>query len=246
MQAVILAGGKGERLKPLTEEVQKCMLPLCGRPLLEHHVELCKKHGITDIVMCVGYKKERIMEHFDDGSEFGIPIRYSIETELLGTGGAVKNCGKLLADRFVVAYGDVASKLNYTKLAKFHSKKGGEATIVVHPSLHPEDSDIVDMEKTGKVRGFICKPHNLRGRGYVNNAGCYVFEKKALANIIEKKLSMEKELFPKLAQRGTLYAYNTLDYLRDMGTFERYKKMEDEFCAVGNARKLHHEGGKKI
>lgn len=230
MQAIILAGGIGARMGSLTKEVQKCMLPMCGKPLLEHHVALCLEHGIKDVVMCVGYKKERIMTHFGDGEKFGVGIRYSVEEELLGTGGAVKNVGDVLAERFIVANGDVASKLGYTKLIAFHEEKGGEASIVVHESLHPEDSDLVEMLGDGKVKRFVCKPHDLSGEGHVNNAGCYIVERKALERVGEKKFNMEKDLFPKLAQGGALYAYNTADYLKDMGTMDRYRKVQEEFC----------------
>jgi len=198
--------------------------------LLEHHVELCKKHGITDIVMCVGYRKEKLMEHFGDGSRFGVSIKYSIEEELMNTGGAVKFAEDLLADRFIVANGDVASKLDYTKLIQFHMKKGGETTIVVHPSLHPEDSDLVEIGENDVVKRFVTKPHEFTGEGHVNNAGCYVMEKKVILEIGEKKFNMEKDVFPKLAARKVLYAYNTDDYLKDMGTFERYKNVQEDFC----------------
>lgn len=230
MQAVILVGGKGERLKPLTEEVQKCMLPMCGKPLLEHHVGLCKKHGITDIVMCVGYKKENIMDHFGNGEKFGVRIRYSIEEELLGTGGAVKKAEAMLGGTFIVANGDIASKLDYSRLAEFHRKKGGDATIVVHPSKHPEDSDLVEIGSNGIVKKIIRKPHDIRGEGHVNNAGCYIMKKKALLAVLEKKFSAEHYLFPMLAERGKLYAYDTGDYMKDIGTFERYRKVQEEFC----------------
>lgn len=223
-KAVIIAGGLGKRLAPLTETVPKPMLPLSGKPMLERMVEWLRREGIRDIIVCSGYLSEKIEGYFGDGSKWGVRISYSVEKEPLGTGGALKNAEKLAGERtFVAMYADLDVDMDLEKFVRFHREKGGIATLTVHPSTHPYDSDMVKCDGDGKVLAFPGKPKPGERFENLGNAGVYCFEPDVFKYLKNGKSSLDKEALPGvLAAGGRIYAYRTGEKIRDVGTHERY------------------------
>jgi D,D-heptose 1,7-bisphosphate phosphatase len=230
-QLVILAGGKGTRLKDRLGDLPKPMIPIAGRPLLEHQVELARAHGFEEVLMFVHHRADLIQAHFGDGSRRGVRVRYIVETEPLGTAGAVLAGFDQLADRFAVMYGDTMVNVDLTRLWRAHEQSGAEATLLLHPNNHPFDSDLVEMDDHDRVTAFHNRPHPT-DRWFQNlvNAGLYVIEKKALTPWRENKQPQDfgKDLFPAMLRAGAfLLGYNTPEFIKDIGTPSRY----DWVCA---------------
>lgn len=234
-QLVIIAGGLGTRLKARLGDLPKPMIPIAGKPLLAHQVELAKRHGFTEILLCVYYRPEVIQEQLGDGSNWGIRIRYLIEREPLGTAGAVLSGYDQLAEEFVVMYGDTLVNLDLTRLAAVHQSSKADATLVLHPNNHPFDSDLVECDPQGWVTAFHNRPHPP-GEWFQNlvNAGLYVMRRSALEPFTApagglKPMDFGKDLFPAMLRRGQrLLGYNTPEYIKDIGTPERYDKVCQE------------------
>jgi NDP-sugar pyrophosphorylase family protein len=229
MKGVILAGGLGTRLGALTEKLPKGMIRVKGKPVLEHQVLWLKRCGIKEIVICAGYLADLIQAYFGDGSRLGVRIEYSVETELLGTGGALRQAAPLLSDRFILMYGDLLGSMDLRKLADFHAKKGGLGTMTVHESDHPYDSDIIEVAPDWEVKRFIGKPK--MGQKFVNisNAGVYCIEKAILKYFPDGNSMLDKDALPGVLRKGgKLYAYMTRERILDIGTPERLEKSQDE------------------
>ncbi len=223
MKAVIIAGGLGKRLAPLTETIPKPMLPLNGKPILERMVEWLRGEGIRDIIVCSGYLSEKIEEYFGDGSKWGMRIGYSVEKEPLGTGGALKNTEKLIGNgTFVAMYADLDVEMDLEKFVRFHRKKGGIATLTVHPSSHPYDSDMIKCDGEGRVLAFPGKPKPGEKFENLGNAGVYCFEPDVFKYLKNGKSSLDKEALPSMLGKERIYAYRTDEKIRDVGTHERY------------------------
>ncbi|MDP3724813.1 MAG: nucleotidyltransferase family protein [bacterium] len=230
MKAFILAGGFGMRMKGVVGDAPKVMLPVAGKPLLQHLVELCRTHGISDIMLSLHYRREVIRQYFGDGSSLGVNISYVEEKTPRGSGGALDEARGFLTDTFVMLNGDVMNQVNLRKLLDFHRQKGGIGTLVVHRSSHPFDSDMIETDKNQKVvRIFRPKP----GEKFVNlgNAGLFVFEPGILSYVDAlKDQSMEKDVIPRALQaQEPLYAYETDEYMKDIGTPERYEEVQRMF-----------------
>lgn len=226
--AVILAGGKGTRLAGVRTDIPKPMMPILGKPLLQYQVELLKEHGITKIWMIVGHLHEQIVTHFGNGQQFGVDIQYFIEDRPLGTTGGIKALEAELQETFIVLYGDVLMEMDLSRLVQFHQEKKADATLVVHPNDHPYDSDLLDVNEQDQVVAFYAKPHP-EGLVYRNlvNAACYVFEPCILKDLeVGVKADFGKDIFPDLYQKRKVFAYNTPEYLKDMGTPDRLSKVE--------------------
>lgn len=230
MKAAILAGGKGTRLASVTGGLPKAMAPIGGVPVLEHLVRLLVRHGVTDIVLLLGYQPGPILTHFGDGSRFGARITTRVEPEPLGSAGGLKEGEDLLDEDFFLLNCDVMMDMDLEALFRFHRERGAVGTLVVHPNDHPHDSDLVSMDGQGRVTAFHAKPHapGIYHRNLVN-AGAHVFS-PAVFKFLEKgkKADLSKALFPKLVGGG-LYAYNTGEYLKDMGTPERLTKVDGDY-----------------
>ena len=227
MKLVLTVGGEGVRLQPLTYDIPKPMLRLAGKPVLEYAIEWAKRNGIKDIIICSGYLAEHIENYFGDGSKFGVNIKYSVEKEKLGTAGCIRLAKDLIGDDdFILLHGDILCKIDALKLIDFHKTNNAMCTLVVHKSSHPKDSDLVEADEKGKVVKFWRKPHPETPPTDVGNAGLHVFSSKVIGYIPEGKYSLEKELVPKLLEKGeSVYAYNTEEFLKDMGTHERMEQL---------------------
>jgi len=228
-KAIILSAGLGTRMGSLTRNMPKVMLPLLGKPLLEHTISLLKKYGVNEICLNLHYFPDVIRDFFGDGSKFGVKLHYNYEPELLGTSGALLAFNKILTEDFFVIYGDVVGKINLENLVEFHKNKNSDCTLVIHPSSHPEDSDIVQVDETGKIINLIKKPGN-RDYGILGNAAWYLLSPKVFDYIPGGNSDFIKDVFPKMLKSGLqLYGYETSELLGDVGTPERFKRMEAHF-----------------
>lgn len=226
-KALILAGGRGERMKPLTDKMPKPMLEVAGKPVLQHQIELLRKHGIVKIVIAGHYLFNVIKDYFGSGEKFGVEIEYCDEENPMGTGGAIKNAEKFLseADNFIVFSGDVMTEINVKSLFQFHKEKKALATLVLRHSDHPYDSDIVEINENGRVKKFIGKGQEIFNLG---NTGIFVFGKEIFAFIPREFCIIEKVL-AQLCESADIYGYLTNEYIKDMGTFERYENVKKHF-----------------
>lgn len=233
MKAVILAGGKGTRLGNVTQEIPKPMVPVGGKPLLHHQVDLLVKYGFREIVILVNYLKDPIMKYFGNGSNFGAAIYYFEESSPLGTVGGIKEIENLLTGDFIVLYGDVMISMDLNRFVAFHTSKKSECTLVLHPNDHPHDSDLVEMDDESRVVAFHAKPHPS-GVWYHNmvNAGVYILSHKVLG-MLQKgiKADFGRDIFPGIYKNVRMYGYHTTEYLKDMGTPERLNKVQNDWIA---------------
>ncbi|MDZ7846820.1 MAG: HAD-IIIA family hydrolase [Owenweeksia sp.] len=239
MKAVILAGGKGTRLGALTQDIPKPMVALAGKPILQYQVELCARYGLAEIILIVNHLGHAIEQHFGDGKDFGIPIRYFHESEPLGTVGGIKELEAELRQDFLVLYGDVMMEMNLQRLMEFHQQKASEATLVVHPNDHPHDSDLVEMDETQRIIKVLPKPH-AAGSVYHNmvNAAVYLFSPVIFRHLKKgEKADFGKDIFPQVYRDLRMYGYNTPEYLKDMGTPERKTQVEADIHSGKVARR---------
>lgn len=229
MKAVILAGGKGTRLMPLTKDIPKPMVKIAGKPLLEWHVLLLKKYGIRELIFCTNYLYGVIENYFQDGKKWNVDIHYSLEKEELGTAGAVKLAEQFIGNEdFFVIFGDEMLSINLLQMANYHKKHGAEATVLVHESNHPYDSDLVEIDNNNRIiRIFRAK----QGDSFrpINLSCLYVMKSAILQKLPLAFCDFGKEIFPKLIREGhNIQAYLTEEYIRDIGTLERLQKIEDD------------------
>jgi histidinol-phosphate phosphatase family protein len=236
---LILAGGAGTRLRSRLGDLPKPMIPVAGRPLLEHQVELAKQYGFTDLYFFVHYRADLIEEHFGNGEKFGVRIHYLLEKEPLGTAGAVLAAYEHLADRFVIMYGDTMVNVDLQRLWRAHEQAGVAATLLLHPNDHPFDSDLVEVDADARVVAFHNRPHSPGvWRQNLVNAGLYVLEKSALAKFSALKktapgiIDFGKDVFPALVAAGEkLLGYNSPEFIKDIGTPERYDRISAQYAA---------------
>jgi len=214
--AVLLVGGEGTRLRPLTEWLPKPMLPIVNRPFLEHQLEHLRSHGVEDVILSCGYLPEPIREHFGDS------LRYAVEPEPLGTGGAIRFSAGGIDETFLVCNGDVLTDLDIGALVDTHRERGAVATIALHRVADPSAYGLVRTEADGRVTAFLEKPSPEEMDVDTINAGTYVLEPDVL-ELIEpgRAVSVEREVFPRLIGRG-LYARVDAGRWRDIGTPASY------------------------
>ncbi|MFN4299927.1 MAG: HAD-IIIA family hydrolase [Thermaurantimonas sp.] len=225
--AYILCGGKGTRMGQLASNLPKPMLPLMGKPVLEHIVLQCVKNGIKRICLITGHLSHVIEEYFKDGNAWNVEIRYFKEAEPLGTTGAFKLLESELPDIFWIFYGDVVFDMDLKRMYNFHKAKNARMTIAVHPNDHPYDSDLIETDLSDRVVQVHPKPHaaDLRVRNLVN-AALYLVEKEVIHHIPIGKSDWGRHQLPKLCKTLPIYAWRTAEYLKDMGTPDRIQKVE--------------------
>ena len=230
MKAIILVGGEGLRLRPLTCNLPKPMVPIVNRPFLEHMVEHLKKHHIDEIILAICYLPDLIQRHFGDGSGFGVKLSYAVEQTPLGTGGAVKNSERFLNDTFLVFNGDIFSDLDLTEMIRFHRAHKAKVTIALTPVEDPTAYGVVELDSRSRVKGFIEKPSRDKVTSNLINAGIYVIEPEMLELIPAGHHSMlERGLFPDLVKRGIpFYGYQSHAYWLDTGKPSDYLKLHHD------------------
>jgi mannose-1-phosphate guanylyltransferase len=219
MQAVVLVGGEGTRLRPLTYSVPKPMAPLLGRPFIGWIIERLRAAGVDEIILSCCYLPEAIEAYFEDGRRFGVKLHYVFEEEPLGTAGAVKNAVHKVTGTIYVCNGDILTGVDLVALRDAHKRNGAIATIHTRKVDDPSQFGVVETESNGRVRRFVEKPKPGETDACDINAGTYVLEPEALDAIEPgRKVSIERETFPKLIeQTKRVYAVSTSDYWIDVG-----------------------------
>jgi NDP-sugar pyrophosphorylase family protein len=233
MKAVILVGGEGTRLRPLTLSTPKPVVPVVDRPFVRHQIDLLARAGITEVVFSVAYRPERIEAIFGDGRDIGMTIRYAFEETPLGTGGAVKNAERFLDDRTVVFNGDVLTDVDLPAIVADHAAAGASATIVLTPVENPAAYGLVETDGQQRVRRFLEKPDPSQVTTNTINAGIYVLETRVL-DLMPPRVnhSIERGFFPTLLARGDLVRGPVhRGYWIDIGTHEKYRQVHRDILS---------------
>ena len=230
-KAVLLVGGKGTRLKPLTDKTPKALLEVHKKAVTEHIFDLLKKYGIKEAVLCVGHLKNKIKEHFGDGSGFGINIDYVEEDEPLGTAGPLKLAKKYLKESFIVSNGDELKNINIPRMFRLHKRKDALATLALTTVQDPSHYGVARLDGS-RIVEFVEKPKKEETPSNLINAGFYILEPQVIDMIPEGFSMLEKDVFPKLAKMGRLRGFPFAGQWFDIGTIERYKLAEKNWKGV--------------
>ncbi len=233
MNAVILAGGFGTRLRPLTHSVPKPMIPMANKPMMEHIVDLLREHGITDLVTLLHFQPELIEGHFGDGSEFGVRMTYVSAAEDYGTAGAVKNAEAYLSGSFLVISGDLLTDFDLRAALRFHQERGADLTILLTRVENPLQYGVVITEPAGRISRFLEKPTWSEVFSDTVNTGIYLLEPSVLELIPPKReFDFSKDLFPLMMREGKqLYGYIAPGYWRDVGDLLEYRLAHQDILA---------------
>ncbi|MFZ5823114.1 MAG: sugar phosphate nucleotidyltransferase [Bacillota bacterium] len=237
MKAVVMAGGEGTRLRPLTVNRPKPMVPVVNRPVMEHIVALVRQHGIHEIISTLHYLPEVIQEHFGNGSEFGVKMSYSVETTPLGTAGSVRQAADELTETFLVISGDALTDMNLTDLIRFHREKGAVATLALTRVQNPLDFGVVITDGSGRIVRFLEKPSWSEVFSDTINTGIYVLEPEVFDLMEEgRPYDFSKDIFPKLLAAGRpIFGYVSRDYWCDIGSLDQCLQAQED-CLAGRVR----------
>jgi len=224
IKALILAGGKGARLRPLALHIPKPIVPLANIPFLFFQIDRVKRADITEIILSLSYQPRKIIDIFGDGRQYGVTMRYTCEELPLGTAGAFKAAENLIDDTTIVLNGDVLTDIDLLEVLRFHREKKAEATIVTARVMNPSGYGIVETNPDGHIIRFTEKPPEDEVIGDTINAGIYILERRTLDRIIMNDVkSFERELFPAMAQeRAQIFAYPTRGFWQDIGSPGKY------------------------
>jgi NDP-sugar pyrophosphorylase family protein len=232
IKAMILGAGEGTRLRPLTLDTPKSMIPVHGVPMIQHTLIWLKTHGITEVAVNLNYLGEKIKSYVGDGSPFGMRVVYSEEETLLGTAGGVKRMAGFLGERFVVAYGDILTDFNLSEMVRQHLDTRAVATISLFTPDDPSGYGIAQMDGVGRITNFIEKPKIKFAVPPQANAGIYVLEKQVLDFVPQSdKCDFGFDVFPQLIRAGLPvfgYSLKPGDYWIDIGSLERYKTANED------------------
>ena len=236
-KAVIMAGGFGTRLRPLTMSIPKPMVPVANRPMMDHIVSLLKRNGINDVVSLLYFQPEHITEHFGDGADHGIRMQYMLAEADFGTAGSVKNAQPMLDERFIIISGDVLTDIDISAAVAFHEQQKAKATIVLTRVAEPLAYGIVMTDGDGKITRFLEKPSWGEVFSDTINTGIYILEPEVLDLIPAKEeFDFSKDLFPLMLQRGMpLFGYIADGYWKDIGNLHEYQMAHEDVLA-GNVR----------
>ncbi|WP_203361750.1 nucleotidyltransferase family protein [Bacillus sp. REN10] len=243
MKGVILAGGRGERLRPLTDWSPKPMVPLLNKPLLEYNLELFRKQGITDVTLTVCYKKESIKHHVGDGSLFGVNVTYIEENDPLGTAGSLFQHANRFQETFVVLSGDALTNVSLEEAIRFHKSKGALLTLVAVEVEHPEDFGICLVNEEGRLLSFLEKPTKEQIFSKVVNTGIYIMEPEVFQRYSFKgKVDFAKDLFPVILKDSeNIFVYRSDAYWQDIGNPYQYwlaeKRLKHGIAGIDCTRK---------
>jgi mannose-1-phosphate guanylyltransferase len=223
VQAVILVGGKGTRLRPLTTTRPKPNVPIVDRPFLAYALEWVADHGMTDVVLCCGFKSDAMVAEFGDGSRYGVSITWVFEPDPRGTAGGLKMAEEHLDDRFVLLNGDVLTDMDLTAQVAAHERSGARGTLALVPVADPSAYGLVRLRDDGSVAGFLEKPKPEEIDTDLISAGAYVLERDVLDMIPSgREVSIEREIWPRLVDDGLFGFVHGDAYWMDIGTPERY------------------------
>jgi D,D-heptose 1,7-bisphosphate phosphatase len=229
MQVVIQAGGKGTRVSSIANDIPKPMIPICGKPILEHQIDRLKRNGLTDIIIVIGHLGQRIKEYFGDGGRFGCNITYYSENEPLGTAGALFKIEELSSD-FIFINGDIIFDIDFSRMIAFHKDKKAQVTLAVHPNSHPYDSALIISNSDNHVTGWLNKEDERSYYKNQVNAGIHILSADFLKNCPQskEKVDLDRDMLKPSISNGTIYAYSTPEYIKDMGTPERYAQVTSD------------------
>lgn len=241
MKTVIMAGGKGTRITSIASDIPKPMIKISGKPVLEHEIECLRDQGFTDIIITVSHLGNIIMDYFGDGSKvspvtgksFGVHIEYYFEEEPLGNAGALFRIKDKLTDDFMLLNADAMFNIDFNRFVEFHKSKGGLVTLFTHPNSHPYDSGLIVSDNNSAVIQWLNKEDD-RPKYYKNrvNAGLHVISPKVLdININTPKVDLDRQILKPLAGTGLMYCYDSPEYVKDMGTPERFYEVSDDFSS---------------
>ena len=224
MKLVILAGGKGKRLG-LTN-IPKPMVPICGKPLLYHQIELAKKYGIHEVYILSGFLSDSIINYFGDGERIGVKIIHITEKEPLGTAGAINQLRTLINEPFLVFNGDNLIELNLEKFIAFYNQNQSIASLIVQPTSYPMDCDILSLNEDKTLESIYTRPHPPDIQYFnIVNGGIFIFHPSIFSYITDKPANIEKDIIPKLLNAGEkITTYKTSEYIFDIGSPKRLKK----------------------
>jgi mannose-1-phosphate guanylyltransferase/phosphomannomutase len=242
MKAVVMAGGEGTRLRPLTSNQPKPMVPIVGKPCMEHIVELLRGHGFDDVIVTVAFLPQAIRSYFGDGEPLGVNIEYSVEESPLGTAGSVRLASGKLDDTFAVISGDALTDVNLQRLVEFHREKGAAVTIGLKSVENPLEFGIVVTDDEGRIERFLEKPSWGQVFSDTINTGIYVLEPEVLRHVpTDRAYDFSKELFPLLLEMGRpLYGYVFDEYWQDIGNLDQFRQAN--FDALDEAVNLNVPG----
>jgi NDP-sugar pyrophosphorylase family protein len=233
MKAVVLVGGEGTRLRPLTFTTPKSLLPIANQPFLERQLVWLESHGVDEVVLSLGYLPDAFPAHFPDGRCGGIKLTYVVEHKPLGTAGGIRFAAEGIDERFIVCNGDVLTDLDLTAMLRYHEERGAQATIALTQVEDPSAFGVVPTRADGEVVGFIEKPpRDLAPTNWIN-AGTYVLEPALMDRIPPRvNVSIERETFPRMVEmRRSLYAFNGGGYWLDIGTPAKYLEAHHDLLA---------------
>ena len=241
MKVVIMAGGRGTRISSVASDIPKPMIKIGDKPVLEHEIESLCEQGFTDIIITVSHLGHVIMDYFGDGSKcspvtgkpFGVDIEYYFENEPLGNAGALFKLKDKLTEDFLLLNGDAIFEVDFQRFVKYHREKGGLVTLFTHPNSHPYDSGLIVADELGRVIRWLTKEDERNGY-YRNrvNAGVHVVSPKILDEpLTTAKVDLDRQLLKPLANSGLMYVYDSPEYVKDMGTPERYESVCKDYYA---------------
>ncbi|MGN0383718.1 MAG: D-glycero-beta-D-manno-heptose 1,7-bisphosphate 7-phosphatase [Eubacterium sp.] len=227
MKTVIMAGGRGTRIASVNSEVPKPMIPVSGKPILEHQINCIKGQGFTEFIIIVGHMGGVIKDYFGDGSKFGVNIEYITEDTPLGTAGALYYLKNIILEDFLLINGDIIFDVDVHRFYDFHKENNGVATILTHPNNHPYDSSLIIRDDNGKVINWINKEEERHWYKNCVNAGLHMLS-PSVFNLFDKaeRLDLDRDILKPMIEKGELYAYNSPEYIKDMGTPDRLKEVE--------------------
>jgi D,D-heptose 1,7-bisphosphate phosphatase len=242
MQVVIMAGGKGTRVSSIASGIPKPMIPICGKPILEHQIDCLTRNGLTEIILVIGHLGQHIRDYFENGKRFGCNISYYTETEPLGTSGAIYKL-KNLSDDFILLNGDIIFDVDFSRMINFHREKNAHVTLAVHPNSHPFDSAVIFSNNNNQVTHWLNKEDERTYYKNQVNAGIHILSVDFLKNCPQSKEKIEPQQSPQgesspldldcdmlkpSISSGKIFAYSTPEYIKDMGTPERYAQVTSD------------------
>lgn len=232
MKVVIMAGGKGTRISSVASDIPKPMIEIDGIPVLEREIQCLKEQGFKDLIITVSHLGHIIMNYFGDGLDFGVHIEYFVEEQPLGNAGALFELKNKLTENFLLLNADSIFDIDFNRIVKFHKEKGGLVTLFTHPNSHPYDSGLIIADKTGAVEQWLTK-EDARPKYYQNrvNAGLHVVSPEILEVRPEgAKVDLDRQLLKPLAGTGKMFCYDSPEYVKDMGTPDRYEAVCKDFA----------------
>ena len=236
MLTVIMAGGKGTRVASLACDIPKPMIPVSGKPILEHQINCLKNNGLCDILIVVGHLSDSITNYFGDGSRFGCRINYYKETEPLGTAGALYKIKSLVDHKnedFILINGDIIFDIDFNRMITFHKEHKAWASLAIHPNNHPFDSALIVCDYNNQITAWLNKEDTIsREQTYYKNlvnAGIHILSPDLLRNCPQDKIKidLDRDILKKMIHCGHIFGYTTPEYIKDMGTPERFVQVSE-------------------